>query len=139
MNGYLQVHKYMHLKSFMQTNMCLQTIHSLCLQVELQCLGIIPTIASIYAELDNISFPVCESSDIAVHSERGVNTILFVTLLCFCLPSHTQEGDPELSNLAGLTVVSGIPLSEFRNISLVQLLLCLIFFINKFQCFIFST
>ena len=87
--------------------------NSLYLQVELQCLGSIPTFASLYAELDNISYPFCKSTDIAVHSENNVNTTLFVTLLCSCLPSHTQEGDLELSNLAGLTVVSGIPLSGF--------------------------
>ena len=78
----------------------------------MQCLGSIPTTASLYAMVHDIQHPVCKSSNIAVDYEPNWNVTLSVTLICSCLTTLMQESDLELLNVAGLTVISGITLSK---------------------------
>ena len=78
----------------------------------MQCLGSIPTTASLCAMVHEIQHPVCDSSDIAFDYEPDLNVTLSVTLLCSCLSTLMQESDLELRNVAGLTVISGITLSK---------------------------
>ena len=82
----------------------------------MDCLGSVPTMASLEGEFNHIGYEFCNSSNVTLHSKTIKDLIfLSVTLFCPCVLRPTYGGSLQLTNVAGSVLVPGISFSKEIN------------------------